>query len=636
MKPYGRRILGTAGHIDHGKTRLVRAISGKETDRLKEEKERGISIELGFAHHEIDGLQFGIVDVPGHERFLKHMLAGAQGIDVVLMVVAADDGVMPQTEEHFDIVHLLGVENLIFVVTKTDLVSAERLAEVKEEIEILAVGTKFENAPQIAVSSESGEGIPALQSVIRETLLVLEPRETNGPFRMPIDRSFVLHGHGIVVTGTANSGAVTEGDALTIRPSGVETRARTLQVHGERLSQAGAGQRIALNLAGIDQAGAPRGAWVTAPSVWAVTDRFDCELEVRPGAPRPLSSFDRVRVHIGTCEVHGKLIFLGETSQVAPKERAFCQIALDEQILAARGDRFVIRMEAANRTVGGGMVLHPSTERHKPGQEDIPEFLCSLRDASRKEQIAPFIELLPAFAAPVSLIEQGLLMPSDELHAAVLADPGLVALPNRQKPETVTTKRKWDTLSRQVGDALSHFHRSHPMSPGMDLESLRSRLRISVPQKLFRAVTELLESTGVVVREEATIRLPRHTIQVPRDEGRILEKLMQEITAGGMSPPDAKQLASGLELSPDRTLTLLKVLVDQDKLIRVSSEIHYDPASLDQATSLLREHLQSHPEITVAEFRTSIAASRKYALALMDYFDKSSLTVRVGDARRLR
>jgi selenocysteine-specific elongation factor len=636
MKPYGRRILGTAGHIDHGKTRLVRAISGKETDRLKEEQERGISIELGFAHHEIDGLQFGIVDVPGHERFLKHMLAGAQGIDVVLMVIAADDGVMPQTEEHFDIVHLLGVGNLIFVVTKTDLVSADRLTEVLEEIEILAAGTNFEGAVKIPVSSETGDGVAALQSQIRDTLLNLEPRENNGPFRMPIDRSFVLHGHGVVVTGTANSGQVQEGDALTIRPSGIETRARTLQVHGEKLHQAGAGQRIALNLAGVDKAGAPRGAWVTDPSVWAVTDRFDCELEVRPGAPRPLASFDRVRVHIGTCEVHGKLIFLGEVSQVASKQRAFCQIALDEQILAARGDRFVIRMEAANRTVGGGMVLHPSTERHKPGQGTVTELLRALRDSSPGEQIRPFIELLPAFAAPISLIEQGLLLSSAELQSALLSDPELVVLPSREKPETVTTKPKWEALSLQVGDALLNFHRAHPMSPGMDLESLRSRLRISVPQKLFRAVTELLESTGAVVREESTVRLPRHTIQVPRDESRILERLQEEIAAGALAPPDTKQLAVLMELPADRTRTLIKVLVDQGKLIRVSSEIHYAAASLDQATSLLRDHLQQHPEITVAEFRTSIGASRKYALALMDYFDKEALTVRVGDSRRLR
>ena len=636
MKPYGRRILGTAGHIDHGKTRLVRAISGKETDRLKEEQERGISIELGFAYHEIDGLQFGIVDVPGHERFLKHMLAGAQGIDVVLMVVAADDGVMPQTEEHFDIVHLLGVEKLIFVLTKTDLVSAERIADTEEEIEILAAGTRFEAAPRIAVSSETGEGIAALQAVIRDTLLQLEPRETSGPFRMPIDRSFVLHGHGVVVTGTANSGQVEEGQALTIRPSGLETRARTLQVHGERLKQAGSGQRIALNLGGIDKADAPRGSWVTAPSVWAVTDRFDCELEVRPGAPRPLASFDRVRLHIGTCEVHGKLIFLGEVSQLASKERAFCQIALDHSILAARGDRFVIRLEAANRTVGGGLVLHPSTERHKPGQGNVHDLLRALRDASPRERIRPFIDLLPSFAAPVSLIEQGLLLPSDELLAALQTNLDLVALPNREKPETVTTRSKWEALSVQVGDALSHFHRSHPMSPGMDLESLRSRLRISVPQKLFRAVVELLEETQSVVREESTIRLPRHTIQVPQDERHILERLHQDISKGALAPPDAKQLGTSLELSSDRTHSLLAVLVDQGKLRKISSALYYAPDSLDRAEALLRDHLQRHPEITVAEFRTLIAASRKYALALLDYFDKESLTVRVGDARRLR
>jgi selenocysteine-specific elongation factor len=636
MISQARRILGTAGHIDHGKTRLVRAISGKETDRLKEEQERGISIELGFAHHEIDGLQFGIVDVPGHERFLKHMLAGAQGIDVVLMVVAADDGVMPQTEEHFDIIHLLGVENLIFVITKVDLVSDQRVAEVTEEIEILAAGTSFESAPTVSVSSENGDGVAALQAKIRETLLGLAPREQKGPFRMPIDRSFVLHGHGVVVTGTANSGQVTEGDSLTIRPAGAETRARTVQVHGERVSEAGAGQRIALNLAGVEKTDAPRGAWITDPAVWAVTDRFDCELEVRPGAPRPLSSFDRVRLHIGTCEAHGKIIFLGDVTEVAAKQKAFCQIALDTPILAARGDRFVIRLESANRTVGGGMVLHPSTSRHKPGQETVPQLLGALRDLSPRGQIRPFIELLPAFAAPVSLIAQGLLLPASELLAALATEEDLVALPDREQPETVTTRSKWSALSRQVGDALAHYHRSHPMSPGMDLESLRSRLRISVPQKLFRAVVELLETSGDLVREESTIRLPRHAIEVPRDDQAVLARLEEEISRGALAPPDTKQLCASLDLAPERAQTLIRVLVDQGKLIRVSPEIHYTTSSLERATSLLRARLEQNPEITVAEYRTAIGASRKYALALMDHFDKESLTVRVGDSRRLR
>ena len=636
MKSNARRILGTAGHIDHGKTALIRAISGQETDRLREEKERGISIELGFAHHEIGELQFGIVDVPGHERFLRHMLAGAQGIDLVLLVVAADDGIMPQTEEHFDILHLLGVAEVLFVITKTDLVNSDRVSDVREEIEILTAGTRFEKAITHAVSSTTGFGIAALQEEIREILLSLTPREIRGPFRLPIDRSFLLHGQGLVVTGTANSGSIQQGDALTILPSGVETRARSVQVHGERLKEAGAGQRIALNLAGVEKGDAPRGAWVTDPTVWSVTNRLDCELEVRPGAGRGLRSFERIRFHIGTSEVHGKIIFLGETSEVAPKEKAFCQIALDDEILAAHGDRFVIRNEAAQRTVGGGIVLHPTTDRHRAGEANVPTLLEELRDHEGAALIRPFLELLPTFGATLSLIQQGLLLQSQEIHQALPTTKDLVALPSIHDPETITTAKKWSALTEQVNDALANYHRSHPMESGMDLESLRSRLRISVPQKLFRAVIELLEKSNTVIRDESIIRLPKHTLQVPRDEAQILDRLSAAIRKGGFTPPDAKQLSSMLDLSTERIRKLLKVLLDQGRVQRVSGDIHYDLDSLSEITGLLQAHLTQHSEITVGEFRNQISASRKYALALMDYFDQTGVTIRIGDARRLR
>ncbi|MEO2167977.1 MAG: selenocysteine-specific translation elongation factor, partial [bacterium] len=415
MTTHGRRILGTAGHIDHGKTELIHAITGQETDRLEEEKRRGISIELGFAHHEIDGTRFGVIDVPGHERFLHHMLAGAQGIDLVLLVVAADDGVMPQTEEHFDILHLLGVERMLVVITKSDLVLPARLDEVREEVAILTAGSNFESATVCAVSAREGAGIEELRADIARELAALPPRPVRGPFRMPIDRSFVLHGHGVVVTGTASSGEVKVGDTLFLRPGGKEVRARTVQLHGEPVDQAAAGQRVALNLPGLETEEAPRGSWITARGVYATTDRFDCDLEVRPGAARPLRSFDRIRLHIGTSEVHGKLIFLGDKDEVAPKQRAFCQIVLDEEILAGHGDRFVIRLETASRTAGGGRVLHPFAKRHKTHESRVTERLTQLAGGRGCDLVVPFLDLHTGFAAPMKLVAQGLLLTEDEL-----------------------------------------------------------------------------------------------------------------------------------------------------------------------------------------------------------------------------
>lgn len=636
MSNHGRSILGTAGHIDHGKTELIRALTGQDTDRLAEEKRRGISIELGFAHHEIEGRRFGVVDVPGHERFLRHMLAGAHGIDLVLLVVAADDGVMPQTEEHFDVVHLTGARRLLFVITKTDLVAEPRVEEVREEIAILAAGTGFEDAPVFPVSARTGAGLGELRGAITQELATIEPKPASGPFRMPIDRSFVLHGHGVVVTGTASSGSVAPGDALFLRPADREVRARTVQVHGEGVEHAAAGQRIALNFPGIRTEDAPRGAWVTSAGVDTATDRFDCELEVRPGASRPLRSFDRIRLHLGTAELRGKVILLGEREELEPRQKALAQIVLDEPVLAGRGDRFVIRMETAHRIAGGGRVLHAFAPRHKRGEKNLEERLARLRDAQPLDAVTAFLDLLPAFAASCSVISQGLVMDEEELREEIPSRKDLVALPDAHAVEALTTRGKWNTLRDLVTSALADYHRAHPMNPGMDIESLRSRLRMSVPPRLFRAAVEIFEQEGTLVREESEVRLPRHEVVVEASDAEVLEQITEALNEGGFAPPDAKQLAEALDIPLRRVRDLLKVGVDRGAIARVSGDIYYDSRTLGNATELLREHLARNAEITVAEYRTAIGASRKYALALMDHFDQTALTVRVGDARRLR
>ena len=636
MSTHGRSIIGTAGHIDHGKTELVHALTGQETDRLAEEKRRGISIELGFAHHEIEGRRFGVVDVPGHERFLRHMLAGAQGIDLVLLVVAADDGVMPQTEEHFDVVHLTGARRLLFVITKTDLADDARIEDVREEIAILAAGTGFEDAPVFSVSARTGAGVEDLRAAIATELAAIEPKPADGPFRMPIDRSFVLHGHGVVVTGTATSGSVAPGDTLYLRPGDQELRARTVQVHGEGVENAAAGQRIALNFPGIRTEDAPRGSWVTSAGVDTTTDRFDCELEVRPGAARPLRSFDRIRLHLGTAETQGKVILLEAHDELGPKQTALAQIVLDEPVLAGRGDRFVIRTRTAHRIAGGGRVLHAFAPRHKSNEKHLAEHLARLRDAKPIDAVASFLDLLPSFAASCSLIAQGLVVEEDELREEIPGRKDLVALPDAHAVEALTTRGKWNALRDLVIDALADYHRAHPMNPGMEIESLRSRLRMSVPPRLFRAAVDIFAEEGTLVRDESEVRLPRHEVRVEESDAEVLERITSALVEGEFAPPDAKQLAGSLEIPAGRIRALLKVGVDRGEIQRVSGDIYYDSTALERATGLLRDHLANHEEITVAEFRTAIGASRKYALALMDYFDQAALTVRVGDARRLR
>ena len=366
-------IIGTAGHIDHGKTSFIKALTGTDTDRLKEEKERGISIDLGFAHLDLpDGTSAGIVDVPGHERFIKNMLAGAHGIDLVLFTVAADDGVMPQTEEHLDIVHLLGVKMAIFVITKADLVPPARIADVEEEIDIITLGTTLENSPKLAVSSVTGQGLEELKQLISQTLKSATQAAPSGYFRLPVDRAFVLQGHGVVVTGTGLSGEIKVGEQVRCLPGDHLFRVRSLQVHGQAVERAGWGQRVAMNLTGPERASIERGQVICHEKLSLTSDRFDAYLEVRPAAAKGIKNHQRLRIHMGAAERLGKIVLLGDKQKAEPKQSVYCQITLAEPLLVLRGDHFVARDETAQRTLGGGMVIHPWSKRHKRGDANLP------------------------------------------------------------------------------------------------------------------------------------------------------------------------------------------------------------------------------------------------------------------------
>ncbi|HEX2931608.1 MAG TPA: selenocysteine-specific translation elongation factor, partial [Candidatus Binatia bacterium] len=400
-------IIGTAGHIDHGKTSLIKALTGQDTDRLKEEKERGISIDLGFAHFDLpDGTSAGIVDVPGHERFIKNMLAGAHGIDLVLFTVAADDGVMPQTEEHLDIVHLLGVKMAIFVITKADLVSPARVADVEEEIDILTLGTTLEGSPKIAVSSVTGQGVDELKEKISHILKSQTKAAPDGYFRLPVDRAFVLQGHGVIVTGTALSGEVKVGEQVRCLPGDNLFRVRSLQVHGKSVEVAGWGQRVAMNLTGPERAEIARGQVICHEKITLVTERFDAYVEVRPAATKGIKNHQRVRVHLGTAERLGKIVILGAADKLEPKQSAYGQITVSEPLPALRGDHFILRDETARRTLAGGLIINPAAERHKRGEPDIQSHLEALHHGDPAQLTVAFIDASKDFALSVEAILQ--------------------------------------------------------------------------------------------------------------------------------------------------------------------------------------------------------------------------------------
>ncbi|MGH7917313.1 MAG: selenocysteine-specific translation elongation factor, partial [Candidatus Binataceae bacterium] len=400
-------IIGTAGHIDHGKTALIAALTGQDTDRLKEEKERGISIDLGFAYFTLpDGTRAGVIDVPGHERFIRNMLAGAHGVDLVLFTVAADDGIMPQSEEHLDILHLLGVSRGIFLITKADLADEKRLGEVREEIELLADGTKLEGAPIMPVSSITGAGLPQLRLEIARLLEGFQARRATGLFRLPLDRAFVIKGHGTVVTGTAMGGGVHAGQKLRVLPGGEEVRVRSIQVHNETVENAGRCQRVALNLTGAERLRLGRGVVLADDRLRFTTQRIDARLELRPAAKRPLRNNQRVRFFIGTAETIGRAIVLESAGQIAPKQNGLVQLVFDEPVVALNGDRFVVRDETNLRTLGGGVVLNPLGRRVRRPLELYVKGLAALDGEFSIAAVQAMLSLQESIATPIAELAQ--------------------------------------------------------------------------------------------------------------------------------------------------------------------------------------------------------------------------------------
>lgn len=631
-------VIGTAGHIDHGKTALIRALTGQETDRLKEERERGISIDLGFAYLDLpDGERVGIVDVPGHERFIRNMLAGAHGIDLVLLVVAADDGPMPQTEEHLDILHLLGARHGVVAITKADLVDQARLRAVHEEVEILLAGTTLEGSPVVPVSSATGNGMDVLRHTLERALREYRRSAAPGPFRMPVDRAFVMHGHGVVVTGTAIAGTVRVGDAVRIQPGGHEARVRSVQVHGGEVDAAGYGQRVALNLAGVERAGVTRGHVVCDPSLDRDTERCDVWVEIRPSATRPVKSHDAVHVHLGTAETMGKLVLIEGGEALAPRRAAFAQLVLRDPLHALRGDRFILRNASAQRTIGGGSVVHPFARRHSRGEPGLIDGLRALHGATTPgEIVGALLALEPAFAVGLDYLAQTAALTPAAVMNALQTVPTVRLLPEAEKPTACTTAAKWERLRAEASAALAAAHRCEPLSPGLEMESLRSRLAPDVPAKLFRAVVDALVAAGTLVRQESVLHLPTHKVALRQDEWELGVRAEALLAAGGYTPPDLKQLETQLGATRQRLQTVLQQLEREGRVARIGGDLYFARESLDRARGLLRSHVETHGEISAATFRDLLGASRKFSISLLDYFDRTGFTLRVGDIRKLR
>jgi selenocysteine-specific elongation factor len=629
-------IIGTAGHIDHGKTSLIKALTGEDTDRLKEEKERGISIDLGFAHLDLpDGSRAGIVDVPGHERFIRNMLAGAHGIDLALFTVAADDGIMPQTEEHLDILHLLGVQRAIFVITKADLATEARIREVEDDIRILIAGTSLEDSPIVSFSFVTGSGLEQLRNRIAEMLLTGRKKQAPGYFRLPVDRVFALQGHGLIVTGTALRGEVHVGDRVRSLPGDEMFRVRSIQVHDQPVETGLWGQRVALNLTGAESASLARGHVICHESITRTSDRFDAFLEVRPAAGAGVKNHQRVRVHLGTAERFAKLILLGSAEKVGPKESAYCQLTVSEPLLVMRGDRFIIRDETSTRTLGGGVVIHPWARKHKREEPGLLDRLKLLHTGELSGVVAAFLDESADFAVAPAALQEFLSLNEQEFreHVSALQKIRILTL---EGEKLYTTDRKWDQLRDELLQKLGDYHAAHPLAPGMDMEEVRDKLQYDVPPRVFRAFLDQLEAAKAIARDGNFLRLPRHQVRLKGDEQTVVAKIRTALGKTPVAPPDLKQIETEVGVSSAKLREVIRVMEREKSIVRVAQDMYFLAESIDKIRRSLRDHLSKQNQITPAGFRDLLGTSRKYTIPLLEYFDREGTTIRTGDARRLR
>jgi selenocysteine-specific elongation factor len=630
-------ILGTAGHIDHGKTSLVKALTGIDTDRLKEEKERGITIELGFAHFELaGGIHLGIVDVPGHERFVRAMVAGVGGMDIVMLVIAADEGVMPQTREHLEICQLLGVRNGLVALTKTDMVEPEWLDLVTEEVRDYLTGSFLEGAPVVPVSSRTGAGMEELKSALGMMAKEALEKSSEGIFRLPVDRVFTAAGFGTVVTGTLLSGVVHVGDEVELLPSGKSCRIRGVQTHGSKADTASAGQRVAINLQGVDHGEVSRGDVVVPRGVYRPTRTVDARVDHLSSAQRELKHRAVLRLHSATYEVAAQVILL-DRDTLQPGESAFVQLRLKSQALLLPGDRFILRSYSPQITVGGGFVLDPSPPRRRRRTEQAVELLAALGEGEDSEKVLLLgrESLLSGITIDQIVTRSGVPAKRVETALTQLLSHGQLIQVLRE-PRTFISKEAFDALKAHLLQGLDAYLDENSLKDGIGKEELKARIPRRSDVRFFGPVLSALEKEGKAVVERDLVKKPGRKASSGAEPSVLLSKLEGALARGGTEPPTLKEMGDLLKVSEKEVLDHLNLLVREGRAVKLKSEIFYSPGALSSLRETLVTHLRKAGEITPPEFRDLTGLSRKFMIPLLEYFDQEKVTIRVGDKRVLR
>lgn len=623
-------IIGTAGHVDHGKTTLIKALTGIDTDRLKEEKERGMTIDIGFASLTFpNGQTAGIVDVPGHERFIKNMLAGAGGVDVALLVVAADESVMPQTVEHLEILELLQVRHGVVALTKADTVDTEWLQYAKDDVRAALAETFLSDAPIIPVSAVTGQGLPELLSALMEACERVEDRDVTAPFRIPIDRVFTMTGFGTVVTGSLVSGTIRVGDPVEIMPAGIASRVRQLHAYGQKSEVATVGMRVAVNLVGVEVNDVSRGDVCAQPGTLRASNLLDLRLTLLKTAEKPLMNAARVRLHVGTTELLGRIVLL-DRDELVPGEQAYAQFRSETLAAAGRGDRFVIRSYSPMATVGGGVVIDPVAKRHRRFDPQVISSLES-RSGSVEDMVEQVLRQSTTGATKAELSK-----------AAGIADIGetLESLKARGRCFELDDGRLlhasvMDELSRQIVASLTQFHAKNPLKVGMPKEELRSTVGKGFDSRSFAAVLALLERASLVAMSENLVHLPDRQVTLGEAEQAAADRIDSQLKRTGFNVPSTDELLAMAGIPAAAARDLLELLVSQGKVVRITSDLVFHADTVRRAEEILRDYLEKNGTITVSEFRDLTGSSRKYALPLLEYFDSKRVTRRMGDQRIL-
>ncbi|MFV9645682.1 MAG: selenocysteine-specific translation elongation factor [Desulfobacterales bacterium] len=630
-------ILGTAGHIDHGKTSLIKALTGIDTDRLKEEKLRGITIELGFASMDLpSGQHLGIVDVPGHEKFVKHMVAGATGINIVALVIAADEGVMLQTREHMEICSLLGIKHGFVALTKIDLVDQEWLELVQDDIKEFLQGTFLEDSPIVPVSSATGKGIPEFIKTLDELSALIPVRTTTGLFRLPVDRVFSMKGFGTVITGTLISGSIHIGDTVMIYPSGITSKVRGIQVHNQNMNVAEAGMRTAINFQGLEKSSVTRGEVLSTPNGLRPSFMIDVLVHYLDSNNKSAKNRTRIRFHTGTSEALGILILL-DKDELVPGQTALAQIRLDSPVALIKDDRFVIRSYSPIRTIGGGHILNPIPQKHKGSKPEVIKLLKGIVDNIPEEIISSHAD--DSGYAGVSFADLQIMtnLPEKQLDNAIQALLSKKTIVCFDRENRIYIHHNGiEKLEKETVDYLSNYHKSNPLKAGMPKEELRSKFPFALGTKLFSLILNRMIKDKVIVQEENSVRLSSHTVSLKVDQADIRTKMLDAYLKSGLTPPYFKELSGLLDVDSKQAKDVLMLLVDEGFLLKVKEDLYFHAEAVNELKKRLIDYLKSHGEITTPQFKEMASVSRKYLIPLIEYFDSTNVTLRVGDSRKLR